>query len=79
MALCITSFKGVQAQYFTQDFDNIQQVLDWININNSLPLGPDTWHQGNVSVFFPQSGPGYIAVNYNSTTDQATMRRSAIG
>ncbi|QOY88931.1 choice-of-anchor J family PEP-CTERM protein [Paludibaculum fermentans] len=40
----------------------------WVVINNSAPIGTDSWFQGNTGVFNAQSGPAdaYIAANFLS-------------
>jgi hypothetical protein len=61
----------------TQGFDDITTLpsLGWVQQNNSSPIGPLGWFQGNTAVFTSQQGnpDSYIGVNYNSGANVATI------
>lgn len=60
-----------QAAILTEGFDNVADLTNngWVIINNSSPLGPLSWFQGNSGVFPSQAGVlnAYAAANLNST------------
>ncbi|MGH9381507.1 MAG: choice-of-anchor J domain-containing protein, partial [Thermoanaerobaculia bacterium] len=62
---------------FTEGFDDITMLpgAGWALINNSEPVGPSSWFQGNGTVFPSHEGEpdAYIAANYESTDDNGTI------
>ncbi|MGE5156210.1 MAG: choice-of-anchor J domain-containing protein, partial [Betaproteobacteria bacterium] len=62
---------------FSEGFDDITLLpgLGWFFQNNSNPLGPTNWFQGNSTVFPAQSGAAtsYIGANYNNTAGVGTI------
>lgn len=60
-----------------EGFDDITQLpgAGWGLINNSEPLGPSSWFQGNETIFPAHEGDpdAYIAANYESTDDVGTI------
>ncbi|MCC6659983.1 MAG: choice-of-anchor J domain-containing protein [Phycisphaerales bacterium] len=63
------------AQPLSEDFDDVAGLpgSGWSLINNSAPLGPNLWFQGNIVVnpgqpFPGQTTDGYAAANWASTT-----------
>lgn len=78
-ALFAVSTTGVQAQAYTENFDNISTLTGsgWLIQNNSSPVGANTWFQGTPTTATPDPGPfnafngavnAYIGVNFASTT-----------
>jgi hypothetical protein len=57
-------------QAINEHFDDINTLTaaGWAQQNNSAPIGPQPWFQGNLTVFGPQATAGYIAVNWASAT-----------
>lgn len=55
----------------TEGFDDVAALTGagWVIVNNSNPVGPLSWFQGNNSVFPSQAGAinAYAAANLNST------------
>ncbi len=62
---------------FSEGFDNVAALpgQGWFIKNNSSPVGPQSWYQGNITIFAAQAGAAdsYIAVDYNSTTGANTI------
>ncbi len=62
---------------FTEGFDDITMLpgAGWALINNSEPVSPSSWFQGNGTVFPSHEGDpdAYIAANYESTDDNGTI------
>ncbi|MCL4867644.1 MAG: choice-of-anchor J domain-containing protein [Anaerolineae bacterium] len=59
----------------TEGFDDITTLpgSGWFNQNNSSPVGTLGWFQGNLTVFTPHAGSGYLAANFNSTAGAGTI------
>jgi len=78
MAMGTIATTSLNAQYFTEEFDDIT-TLDtdgWLQVNNSAPVGTTGWFQGNGTGVFPaySGGPdSYIGVNFNSTAGTGTI------
>lgn len=64
----LMGFGCVQAQ-ITEGFDDINTLTDWSFINQSNPVGTNSYFQGNDTVFpaFDGASTAYLAVNFNST------------
>ena len=62
---------------WTEEFDDIALLpgRGWAMINNSSPLGSNSWFQGNSNVFTAHQGAdeAYIAANFMSTADVGTI------
>ncbi|MGH9162545.1 MAG: choice-of-anchor J domain-containing protein [Vicinamibacteraceae bacterium] len=62
---------------FTESFDDITRLpgAGWALTNNSAPVGPSSWFQGNQTIFPAHEGApnGYIAANYESAGDAGTL------
>jgi subtilisin family serine protease len=62
---------------WSEGFDDITLLpgLGWALINNSEPLGPTGWFQGNPDVFPAHSGApdSYIGANFNNTSGAGTI------
>jgi hypothetical protein len=62
------------AQSFTEGFDDLQTDFSgltargWSMQNLSDSASAQSWFNGNLTVFAPQGGAGYIGANYQSTT-----------
>ena len=58
---------------FTEGFEDITTLpgKGWFIQNNSVPIGVNSWFQGNPNVFTAQAGPNnsYIGANYTGTVD----------
>ena len=67
----------VSAQAINEGFDDIETLVPggWFIQNNSSPLGPADWFQGNPTVFEAQGGAAnsYIGANFQSTGDIGTI------
>lgn len=74
----LTNRNSVQAQAYTENFDNIGLLAGngWMIQNNSAPVGSISWFQGTATTASPTPGPfnayagaanAYIGVNFNST------------
>ena len=71
------------AQSFTESFDNVvvagvgtgTVTSDnvWDFRNDSAPAGLSDWFNGNLAVFGPQAGAGYVGVNFQSTSGVGTI------
>ncbi|MGH9158971.1 MAG: choice-of-anchor J domain-containing protein [Vicinamibacteraceae bacterium] len=61
----------------TESFDDITLLpgAGWALTNNSAPVGPSSWFQGNATIFPAHEGVpnGYIAANYESAGDAGTI------
>ena len=69
-AMCV--FQLNAQQLLTQNFNSVSSVIsanNWLRVNNSSPLGINSWFMGNPGVFAAYNGPDstYFAANYNST------------
>lgn len=60
-----------------EDFNDITTLVPngWVRTNNSQPVGPTAWFQGNINLFQAQSGPpdSYIAANFLNGNGTATL------
>jgi len=45
----------------------------WVQTNHSEPPGSTSWFQGNLGVYPPYEGAGYIAANFNNTAGTGTI------
>ena len=65
---------AASADALTQNFD-AGLPAGWTTVNNSDPLGSNSWFQGVTTVFGSQQGAAnsYIAANYNSGHDVAAI------
>jgi hypothetical protein len=58
------------APLLVEDFNDISTLAGagWVQTNNSAPVGPTGWFQGNDGVFGAQAGPpnAYIAANFEN-------------
>jgi hypothetical protein len=68
---------GANAQSFSENFDvdtitgtpasgTVTAQNTWNYTNNSVPIGVNSWFQGNTAVFTQHGGTGYLGVNFNS-------------
>jgi hypothetical protein len=68
---------AVRAQFLVEGFDNINTLpaAGWFVRNNSVPVGPTGWSQGNTGIFPAQAGAtnSYISANFNNTTGTNTI------
>ncbi|NJL10987.1 MAG: PEP-CTERM sorting domain-containing protein [Calothrix sp. SM1_7_51] len=77
--VCITIATGevVKAATITEYFDDISTLAgkDWVQQNNSQPVGSTAWFQGEPGTFNAQSGApnSYIAANYDNTSGFGTI------
>lgn len=83
IALAAATASIASAQSFVENFDSIvmtaasgqvasHNLIGWAFQNNTTNLGAGSWFNGNVNVFTPQAGSGYLGVNFDSgagTTD----------
>lgn len=67
-ALALAFAGSASAASLTEDFDS-GIPAGWTIANNSVPVGSNTWFQGNPLVFDAHAGAAnsYAAVNFNST------------
>lgn len=70
----------MNAQAFSENFDTVNSndpmpLPNWVAINNSSPVGPSLWFQGNPTVFTSQSGASnsYIGANFQNTGDSGDI------
>jgi hypothetical protein len=63
----LTSGLNAQAISWTENFNTVVPT-GWTVVNNSAPVGSESWFQGNTAIFDAQSGPAdsYAAANLNS-------------
>ena len=74
-----TNASNAQAvKSFTQGFDSVPST--WVIVNNSSPVGPNSWFQGQVNpgsstTFSSHSGAAnsYIAANYTAVLNRGTI------
>jgi hypothetical protein len=66
LALALAGTTAVQAQALQQNFDGNGVPAGWIVTNNSTPVGPGKWSQGNENIFTSQAGApsAYFADSY---------------
>jgi FG-GAP-like repeat len=76
---CLIAGVSVKAQ-ISEGFDTVNSnnpipVPNWAAINNSSPIGPSMWFQGNPGVFTSQTGAddSYIGANFQNTGDVGTI------
>jgi hypothetical protein len=60
---------SISGQSFSEGFENIANLTDWLIQNNSFSPGSN-WGQGNSTVFSAQAGTAnsYLSANYQSTS-----------
>lgn len=76
--ICSLLSLNVNAQAFTEDFDDITALptLGWEELNMSNPVGTTNYFQGNGAVFPAYSGldsNSYLGTNYNNTAGTGTI------
>jgi hypothetical protein len=59
----------------SEGFDNIANLSNWVQLNESVPVGATGWFQGNPNVFPAFEGPdnSYIGANFNNTAGVGTI------
>ena len=72
LVLAVVASGAASAQQVTEAFDSGVPGT-WLTVNNSSPLGTTGWFAGNSGVFTAQAGAGYVAANFNNTTDGGTI------
>jgi len=72
LVLVVAVSGAASAQPLTEAFDSGVPGT-WLPLNNSVPLGTTGWFTGNPGVFPAQAGAGYVAANFNNTTDNGTI------
>lgn len=69
--LSLASIPSAQgATVLSESFDNVPGLFGsgWTSVNNSAPIGVNSWFQGLSSIFSAHAGPpnSYIATNFNA-------------
>lgn len=59
----------------SEGFDDITTLTNWVQLNESVPVGTIGWFQGNPDVFGALEGApnSYIAANFNNTAGAGTI------
>jgi len=71
LALC---FGNANAQSFFEDFEDVSSgVAGWDSVNVSNPIGTTNWLTGNLTVFAPWNGVGFLAANFNGCAGTGTI------
>jgi uncharacterized repeat protein (TIGR01451 family) len=70
-----TTVQPVPACSLSQGFDDITHLPGWYMQNNSEPLGPRGWSQGDQGVFTAQAGAAnsYVEADYLNNGDSGTI------
>ncbi|MDL2356110.1 MAG: choice-of-anchor J domain-containing protein [Pseudomonadota bacterium] len=73
-ALVLGCCSGAAAATLSENFDTVIPA-GWTVVNNSVPLGPLNWGQGDPDAFPAQAGAAnsYAAVNYQSGSSVANL------